>query len=393
MNRSSSRPSGGLATELTRESVVSIRWKMMIMFAASGAFAVVGVLVLLMVAQPVSRVPVIGDIVVSLGRSGYAILMIFAAGLVLFIAFFVLMSAGTLRYMSRISQAVNQIAAGNLDTYIPVKGSDELGRLANNINQMAIKLKKSIEEEREAERTKNDLITSVSHDLRTPLTSVLGYLELVDGDKYEDEVKMRQYVSIAHDKARNLKRLIDDLFEFTRVNYGGLALRPEKVNLGRLLEQLAEEFVPILEQAGMEYRLTLPKDKVNVQADPSLLVRVFENLMSNAVRYGSDGHFIDIELSSADGGESAGVAAGGARNGWAVARIANYGAPIPESQLGRIFERFVRVEGSRSRDTGGAGLGLAIAKSIVEMHGGSVRAYNEEARTVFEVRIRLEGDR
>ena len=105
--------------------------------------------------------------------------MIFAAGLVLFIAFFVLMSAGTLRYMSRISQAVNQIAAGNLDTYIPVKGSDELGRLANNINQMAIKLKKSIEEEREAERTKNDLITSVSHDLRTPLTSILGYLDLV----------------------------------------------------------------------------------------------------------------------------------------------------------------------------------------------------------------------
>ena len=103
----------------------------------------------------------------------------FAAGLVLFIAFFVLMSAGTLRYMSRISQAVNQIAAGNLDTYIPVKGSDELGRLANNINQMAIKLKKSIEEEREAERTKNDLITSVSHDLRTPLTSILGYLDLI----------------------------------------------------------------------------------------------------------------------------------------------------------------------------------------------------------------------
>jgi signal transduction histidine kinase len=385
---------------LTRESVTSIRWQMMMMIAASGIFAVGTTGVLLVFAQLLSRTAVIGDILLYLGRSGYAIPIILVTGVVLFIGSFVIMSAGTLRYLSKISHAVNQIAAGDLDTYIQIKGSDELARLAGNINQMAMKLKKSIDEEREAERTKNDLITSVSHDLRTPLTSVLGYLELVDGDKYEDEVALRHYVSIALDKARSLKRLIDDLFEFTRVNYRGLTLHPEPVNLGTLLEQLAEEFVPIFEQAGMEYRLNLPSEKVNVEADPSLLVRVFENLMSNAVRYGADGHYVDIELSRDDGsgdGGGAGASAAGVAGlapsaaGVAVVRVANYGTPIPENQLARIFERFVRIEASRSRDTGGTGLGLAIAKTITLLHGGSIRAYNETRdganRTVFEVRL------
>ncbi|MGE5580259.1 MAG: sensor histidine kinase [Bacillota bacterium] len=389
---------------MTRESVVSIRWKMMIMMAASAAFAVGTTGMLLVVAGFMYRLPVIGDILTYLGRSGYALLIVFITGLSLFIGCFVILSAGTLRYMSRISQAVNQISTGDLDVYIPVSGSDELARLAKNINNMAMTLKTSIEEEREAERTKNDLITSISHDLRTPLTSVLGYLELVDTDKYADEVTLRHYVAIALEKARSLKRLIDDLFEFTRVNYRGMTLQPETVNMAMLLEQLAEEFVPILEKAGMEYRLNLPPEKITVQGDPSLLVRVFENLMSNAVRHGADGRYVDIELSAGDGTGGAGVAsaaapgvatassdsAGAAPSDCVRVRIANYGAPIPESQLRRIFERFVRVEESRSRDTGGAGLGLAIAKSIVDLHGGSIRAYNEDNRTVFEVALRTE---
>ena len=385
MNQSSSRPSGGSATELMRNAVASIRWKMMMMVAFSGAFAVGGVLSLLLLAQLMWRIGWVKNTLTYLTNRGWAIPMILITGVVLFIASFVLLTTGMMRYLSGISRGVNQIAAGDLDTYIPVKGHDELARLAGNINQMVARIRKSIEEERESERSKYELVTSVSHDLRTPLTSILGYLELVDGDKYQDEIQMRHYVSIAHEKAKGLKRLIDDLFEFTRVNYGGMTVRKETVNLGTLLEQLTEEFVPILEQAGMEYRLSLPPDKVNVEADPSLLVRVFENLMSNAVRYGSDGHYVDVELNqSSAAGE---VVAGGPAAGWAVVRIANYGAPIPENQVACIFERFVRVEESRSRDTGGAGLGLAIAKSIVELHGGTIRAYNEADRTVFEVQF------
>lgn len=376
MTRSSSRPFGGSDTELTRESRMSIRWKFMLIIAGSGIIAIVGTGALLGVAFILLGAPLVGPVLNYLAGQGFAPLIILGTGIVLFLGSFLLISRGTLRDLSTISNAVNQIAAGNLDVQIPVHSGDELGRLAQDVNEMAARLKKSIQEEREAERAKNELITSVSHDLRTPLTSILGYLELVDDDKYEDEVELRHYVAIAHDKAKSLKKLIDDLFEFTTVSYGGPRYHPETVNLGRLLEQLSEEFVPILQKADMEYRLKLPPAKVNVRADPALLVRVFENLLSNAVRYGSDGRFVDIELETSDE--------------WAIAKIANYGSPIPEAQLAHIFERFTRVEESRSRHTGGAGLGLAIAKSIVDLHQGVIRAYNENDRTVFEVGLRLD---
>ncbi len=345
----------------------------MIVFAASGVVAALGVGVLLLMAAVLYGFPVVGPILAYLYKNDWAIPMVIVSVLVLFVILFFIMTAGTLRYLSDISTTVNRIATGDLNVFVPVRSKDELGNLADNVNRMASQLRKSISEEREAERTKAELITSVSHDLRTPLTSILGYLELVDHDNYQDEVELRHYVAIAHEKAQSLKGLIDDLFEFTQVNSGGYTIRSEDVNLGRLLEQLAEEFVPILEKAGMEYRLNLQEGKIQVRADPSLLVRVFENLMSNAVRYGSEGRFVDIEL----------VQLGTQ----AVARIANYGSPIPESQLDRIFQRFVRVEDSRSRTTGGAGLGLAIAKSIIELHKGSIRAYNADGRTVFEITL------
>jgi len=358
--------------------MISIRWKFMLIIAGSGIIAVVVTIILLATGLILYQVPFLGDTLEYLYRQGLAVPIILATGTLLFLGSFLLLSRDTLRNLSTISNAVNRIAAGDLDVYVPVTSKDEIGRLAQDINDMAARLKKSIQEEREAQRTKNELITSVSHDLRTPLTSILGYLELVDGDKYRDEVELRHYVAIAHEKARGLKRLIDDLFEFTTMRQGSIRYRPETVNLGRLLEQLVEEFLPILQNAGMEYRLALPPERINVRGDPALLVRVFENLLSNAARYGAEGKYVDIELAS-DGD-------------WAVARVANYGAPIPESQLPHIFERFVRVEESRSRNTGGAGLGLAIAKTIVALHQGAIRAYNEKDRTVFEVRLKLDAN-
>lgn len=303
--------------------------------------------------------------------------IVVATSVVLFVVAVFTMMGGTLKRIRHVSEAVNRIAEGNLDARAPLESNDEIGLLARDVNAMAERLKKSIQEERDAERSKYDLVTSVSHDLRTPLTSILGYLDLVTGDNYEDEVHLRHYVEVAHEKALSLKRLIDDLFEFTRVSHGGLPQRPELINLGRLLEQLSEEFVPILDRAHMQYRLKIPQESVMIEADASMMVRVFENLVSNAVRYGSDGVYIDIELESEQG------------DAWSVVRVANYGSPIDEAQLALIFERFYRAEVSRSRETGGAGLGLAIAKSIVTLHGGEIRAFNdhEQGRTVFEVRL------
>lgn len=299
--------------------------------------------------------------------------IIVVAGILLFLLYFYLFSASTIRYIEHLNRNLDEIAQGNLDISVPDRSPDELRRLGENLASMSRRLKSSQEEERKAQQTKQELITGVSHDLRTPLTSVLGYLALIENDKYKDELELRYYVGIAYNKGLQLKRLIDQLFEFTRTSYGGVQLRPAAVNLGELLEQLAEEFVPALQAAGMEYRVALPPDRVMVTLDPDLMVRVFENLMANAIRYGREGKQVDIELARAEG--------------QLVVRIANYGEPIPSRDLPHVFETFYRVEKSRSEKTGGAGLGLAIAKNIVTLHGGTIAAYNEPNRVVFEVRL------
>jgi signal transduction histidine kinase len=294
-------------------------------------------------------------------------------GSVLSVFYFFLLSHQTVKYIEALNAAVHEITQGNLDAPVPLKRQDELGRLAANLALMASQLKVAMAEERRAERTKHDLITSVSHDLRTPLTSMLGYLELVDQDRYRDEVELRHYVGVAYDKSRQLKRMIDQLFEFTRTSHGSLRFKPVEINLAELLEQLAEEFLPAMQAAGMACRLVIPPERIIAMVDSDLLVRVFENLMSNAIRYGRAGKQVDLELEQQ--GEQISV------------RVANHGEPIPEWEVSHIFEKFYRVEKSRSERTGGAGLGLAIAKNIVELHEGSIFAYNEPGRTVFEVRI------
>ncbi|WP_409348339.1 sensor histidine kinase [Paenibacillus glucanolyticus] len=274
-------------------------------------------------------------------------------------------------YLEEITHGLREIAKGNFDTEIPVYSGSQLGEVAESINQMSRQLHQSILEERYAEKTKNDLITGVSHDLRTPLTSILGFLEVIEEDRYQDEVELRYYVNIAYEKAQNLKRLIDDLFEYTRIN-NGLPLDIRKIDMVRFIRQLIEESVPTLEKSGMECNLTAEEDLI-IMADGAQLVRAYENLISNAIRYGESGKIIDIAVRSD-------------RDQVSIS-FTNYGDPIPERDLPFIFDRFYRVEGSRSKQTGGTGLGLAITKSIVEVQGGEIRVRSDERRTTFETRF------
>ncbi|EFU42268.1 integral membrane sensor signal transduction histidine kinase [Paenibacillus vortex V453] len=274
-------------------------------------------------------------------------------------------------YLEEITHGLREIAKGNFDTEIPVYSGSQLGEVAESINQMSRQLHQSILEERYAEKTKNDLITGVSHDLRTPLTSILGFLEVIEEDRYQDEVELRYYVNIAYEKAQNLKRLIDDLFEYTRIN-NGLPLDIRKIDMVRFIRQLIEESVPTLEKSGMECNLTAEEDLI-IMADGAQLVRAYENLISNAIRYGESGKIIDITVRSD-------------RDQVSIS-FTNYGDPIPERDLPFIFDRFYRVEGSRSKLTGGTGLGLAITKSIVEVQGGEIRVRSDERRTTFETRF------
>ena len=302
----------------------------------------------------------------NIGSTPIVIIM----GIPLFIFFILRLSRNTTSNLHNISSGVQAIADGNLSFKVPVTGTDELGKLAENMNLMAGKLKSAIEEERAAAKAKNDLITGVSHDLRTPLTSVLGFLEYVEKDRYKNEVELRYYVNIAYEKSLTLKKLIDDLFEYTRVSSIGLPLNLEPVDLGKLLEQLIEEFAPVLEQADMSYRIHTDMGPLIIHGDADELVRLYENLFTNAVRYGKEGKILDISVYRKDDR--------------VIAMCTNYGNPIPATDLPHLFKRFYRIDKSRSRETGGSGLGLAIAKSITELHGGMISARSSRKQTEFE---------
>ncbi|GIP35754.1 cell wall metabolism sensor histidine kinase WalK [Paenibacillus sp. J2TS4] len=349
----------------------TVRWKFIFVFILSVAFTALTLLLCYQLGLLLIYTPVVRWVVHEIG----SIPVMAVSGGILFLFFFFLLSQKIIRYLEEITLGLQEIAKGNLSYEIVAKSSDELGTVAEAINSMTKQLKKSIEEERLAEKTKNELITGVSHDLRTPLTSILGYLELIENDRYKDEVEFRYYTNVAYEKALRLKKLIDDLFEYTSIHDKGPQLEPKKININGLLKQLAEEFNPLLTQEGMTYRLMASDAKLSIYADGNQVVRAFENLISNAIRYGKDGKVVDIRLSK-EGGE-------------AVIQIINYGKPIPEKDLPRIFERFYRAEKSRSSRSGGSGLGLAITKSIVELNGGQISVRSSREQTVFETRFPL----
>lgn len=296
-------------------------------------------------------------------------------GLVFFFIVFFFVTRGSVRRIETVIDAVRRMEGGRLDTRVNVTGSDEIASLATAINGMADKLNASLEEERRSEQSKRELIASMSHDLRTPLTSIIGFLELLTDRSGRSAEELERFAAIAHKKALRLQGLTDELFEYTRIGYGGLRLRPEPINLNELLGQMAEEFFPVFEQAGIECRLYVPDVRIVVAADGDLLHRLMENLLNNAVKYGSDGRYIDLHL--------------GRSEGFALIDVVNYGQAIPPEHLPNIFKRFYRAEESRSRQTGGTGLGLAIAAGIVDMHGGSIKADSGEGGTRFRVALPL----
>ncbi|SDS56604.1 HAMP domain-containing protein [Paenibacillaceae bacterium GAS479] len=333
-------------------------------------------------------------------------------GALLFAGLFYWMSLRFLKRFDAITDGLKQIADGNLSHRIEDKSSDELGAVSRTINDMASQLQLAQQEERAAVQAKNDLITGVSHDLRTPLTSVLGFLEYIQKDRYRDELELRQYVDIAYDKSLVLRKLIDDLFEYTRVTGGGMPLQLERLDLNPFLRQLAEEFQPLLQEAGMKCTVHPSAGQLLVDADPELLLRVFENLMTNAIRYGASGGAMDIYLresdANADSKEEADNPSSEQGNNntdsalireksssqtsravWAEIIFRNYGEPIPANHLPHLFERFYRVDASRSRQTGGSGLGLAIVKSILDLHNGMIEANSSKRKTEFIVRLPL----
>lgn len=302
-------------------------------------------------------------------------LMFFAIFVILTITFFLLLIKNKLKYLEEITTTLEVISDGNFNIDIPVKTSDELGKMAETVNEMAYKIKSAIEEERKLEKAKNDLITNISHDLRTPLTSTLGYLDLISSMKFDEESNQQRYISIAHSKCKDLKVLIDNLFEYSKLHNPSMTVNKIEVSIGELLEQIIIGFIPTLKEADMEYRLNFIDEKLIVNVDPVLLTRVFDNLINNAINYGKSSKYLDVKLTK--------------DNDEAVIQIINYGNPISDVDLPYVFERFYQGDKSSWRRNESSGLGLAIVKRIIDLHKGRVVARSSNNETIFEVRLNI----
>ena len=315
------------------------------------------------------------------GQGGLIRVLIFVLlGIAVFSVSFLFLQRRTMRYMAEISQAMQNISEGDLNTAVEIIGDDEFSQMAESLNKLAENIRELMDKEREAERSKNELITNIAHDLRTPLTSIIGYLELLSNSRQtvtEPEIQ-KKYIDIAYTKAKRLEKLIEDLFGFTKMTYGKVSMKVGQVDIIKLLSQLLEEFYPSFADNNLTYELTSDVPAQMICADANLLARLFDNLINNAIKYGAEGKRIQVNVC---GGEEL-----------ATISITNYGRVIPPEELPMIFNKFYRVEHSRSTSTGGTGLGLAIAKNVVDMHGGSIQVTSDLNGTVFTVKLKVHFD-
>ncbi|MBJ8112430.1 HAMP domain-containing histidine kinase [Bacillus cereus group sp. N6] len=286
--------------------------------------------------------------------------------------FFFFLTKQYLKYFDKISNGIHHLAKGDFTNKVSISSNDEFGDIAREINIASEKLKKAVERGEFAENSKNQLVVNLAHDLRTPLTSVLGYLDLILKEENLTKEQINYYSTIAFAKSQRLESLIDELFEITRMNYGVQKLDEKSINVSELFIQLDEELYPLFEKNQLETRLHV-EPHLTINGDGNLLARVFENLVTNAVRYGNKGQFVDMN--------------GYSEEGDVVVQIVNYGDMIPEEALPYLFDMFYTGDKARTVQKNSTGLGLFIAKNIVEQHNGKISAQSDEIRTIFEVRL------
>lgn len=258
-------------------------------------------------------------------------------------------------YFNRIVETTNELASGHMGKDLPVNGKNVLATLAGNINVLKQGVKTSLSEQAKSERLKTELITNVSHDLRTPLTSIITYTEILKSGEVSGEDRSA-YLEIIDRKSKRLKVLIDDLFEVSKMASGNIELRKEKVDLVQLLQQALAEHDNAIGESNLHFRVTNPGVPLFSRVDGQRLWRVFDNLIGNILKYSLENSRVYIAIAAV--------------KGQAVITFKNVSKYELNDQSEELFERFKR--GDKSRHTDGSGLGLAIAKSIVDLHEGSL---------------------
>ena len=280
-------------------------------------------------------------------------------------------------YVFKLSKLLNLASTSISEEEPKIFGTDcpeELRDFSQKLKDFKFELKENERARSLAEQQKNDLIVYLAHDLKTPLTSVIGYLSLLDETRDLPIEQRAKYIGIALDKAYRLEQLINEFFDITRLNLQNLQAQKSKVNLTILLIQILNEFFPMFEEKKLNIMQEIEPEIV-IFADADKLARVFDNLFRNAVNYSHNGTDIICSASKMEN--------------QVVIRIKNKGDDIPKEKLERIFDKFYRVDNSRRTSTGGSGLGLAIAKQIIELHNGTITASCDDGITEFEVILPL----
>lgn len=276
-----------------------------------------------------------------------------------------------LRYLDDLIDAAKSLSSPN---ETPIRLPLELRDVENELNLAREESLRNMNLAKEAEQRKNDLVVYLAHDLKTPLTSVIGYLTLLQDEPQISPELRAKYTGIALDKAERLEELINEFFDITRFSLTALTLNSQRTSLSRMLEQITSEFYPILAEKELSWHTEICPN-IDILCDRDKLERVFDNLIRNAVNYSYPA--TEITLKMVPCGEHVKVV------------VSNHGKTISPENLKRIFEQFFRLDSSRSSSTGGSGLGLAISKEIVELHGGQISAESENESIAFTVILPL----
>lgn len=281
--------------------------------------------------------------------------------------------------LHHIIDELHYIASGHFDHRVPFRVTGDVQRVVDSVNALVDSVIHSMDEERAIEKSKDELITNVSHDIRTPLTSIIGYLGLIEDKQYHSQEDLLKYTHTAFLKSKQMKSLVEDLFEYTKVRQNDTPLSLTNIDLAAMLEQLAASFELEAQKKGMTIGSSSTPSVLMMEADPEKLVRIFNNLVANALKYGDGGKQINLIAKQVNDNEL-------------EVRVTNDGPKIPKESLSMIFERFYRVEESRSKETGGTGLGLAIAQSIVALHGGYIYVESDDDLTSFVIHLPVKHD-
>lgn len=353
------------ATKISVQLLFTIAVSFIISLAASVILAYYMIPYYILNTQSIS--PVIYNMIV---------LFIFIIGIGVFVLTFFLFIRRKIKYIKYISEQVREIANEGFGSIIEIKGNDEIAQLCLNINFMSNELKRKLDHERVIEKAKNELISGVSHDLRTPLTSIKGYLQLLKDKEYQKQEQLEEYIDIAYSKTEMLENLIESLFEYTKLSGQEIKLEYQRLCLNDIVKQVSMDYAPLFQREKLNLQLSIPHEKYYVQIDPEKFVRVIENLLVNALKYSLKPGEVWVSLKP----DSTGV----------KMIIQNKGQKIEAENLSRLFDRFYRLEQSRSQETGGTGLGLAIAKSIVQLHKGKIWAESRNENIYFNVWLPLD---